>query len=236
MSRVDIAFPDVDETVMATARFVDTVSALSDEELRAPSALPGWTRAHVVTHVARNADALTNLLRGAQALEVRAMYPSQEDRDAAIDAGARRSAEELLTDVVAACGRWQQAANELPAAGLEAEGTSRPEGPPFPVRRVGTMRRTEVEVHHADLGAGYAAADWPADFVAALMKRRRRELAEAGIALRWEATDTGESWDTGEGPEVTGSAADLVWWLIGRGTGEALTCSDGRLPELGRWA
>ena len=233
---MDTDFPHLDETVVATAALIDTVSRLSDEALRGPSVLPGWSRAHVVTHVARNADALSNLLHGAEAGEVRAMYPSQEARDADIEAGAGRGAQELLADLVAACGRWEQAANGLHSRNLEAPVRSRPGNEPFPARRVGMMRRTEVEVHHADLDAGYTAADWPADFVRALFKRRRRELEERGVALRWRATDTGDSWETGEGPEVTGTAADLVWWLLGRGTGEALTCSTGQLPELGRWA
>jgi maleylpyruvate isomerase len=164
------------------------------------------------------------------------MYPSQERRDAEIEACAGRSAHELLDDVVAASGRWHQAANGLHVASLDNPMTRLPDGPVQPVRRVGMMRRTEVEVHHADLGAGYSAADWPADFVSALMKRRHRELREAGPALRWRATDTDEAWDAGDGPEVTGTAADIVWWLLGRGNGETLTSSGGRLPELGRWA
>ena len=233
---MDSDLPNLGETVVATARFLESVGRLSDDDVRAPSLLPGWSRAHVVTHVARNADALDAVLRAAQAGRVGSMYSSQEQRDADVEAGAGRSARELHDDAVAACGRWHQAANELHTANLDNVMTRLPDGPTQPVRRVGTMRRTEVEVHHADLGVGYTAEDWPADFVAALMKRRHRELTEAGPAFTWRATDTGESWTTGEGPEVSGTAAALVWWLLGRGTGEALTCSDGRLPELGRWA
>ncbi len=91
-------------------------------------------------------------------------------------------------------------------------------------------------MHHADLRAGYSAGDWPSDFVSMLMARRRKELERDGFALRWRATDTKDSWATGEGPEVTGKAADLLWWLLGRGSGDGLTCSDGELPELERWA
>jgi maleylpyruvate isomerase len=98
------------------------------------------------------------------------------------------------------------------------------------------MRRTEVEVHHADLGLDYTADDWPPDFVAGLMERRRQELAAAGTAFSWFVTDTGERWSTGEGPQVTGRAADLVWWLIGRGSGERLRSTHGTLPHLGTWA
>lgn len=233
---MDTDFPNLDETVVATARLLDSVGRLDDDGVREPSLLPGWTRGHVITHLARNADALSNILHAAQAGEVGSMYPSQEQRDSDIEAGAGRSALELHDDVVAACGRWDQAANGLHSANLDNPMARVPDGPTQPVRRVGMMRRTEVEVHHADLDVGYTAADWPADFVSALMKRRHRELSDAGVGLRWRSTDTGESWQTGDGPEVTGTAADIVWWLLGRGTGETLTSSEDRLPELGRWA
>jgi maleylpyruvate isomerase len=236
MSAMDTDFPNLDETVVATARLLGAVSELGDEDVHAPSLLPGWTRAHVITHLARNADALSNLLHGAQRGEVGTMYDSQERRDADIEAGSKRSAAELRADLVAACGRWVQAANELHAGNLDNPGARVPGGEQFPVRRVGMMRRTEVEVHHADLGAGYTAADWPADFVSALFKRRQRELKADGIGLSWRSTDTGERWSSGEGPEVSGPAGELVWWLLGRGSGASLACSGGELPVLGRWA
>ena len=229
-------FPHLDETVVATARYLEALTGLADEELRRPSLLPGWTRAHVVAHVSRNADALTNVLHGAQAGEVRWMYESQEQRDAEVEAGAAWSAERLREDAIASAGRWQQAANELPVGNLEAPACRLPGSEHWPVRRVGVMRRTEVEVHHADLGIGYTAQDWPADFVAHLLKRRRRELETEGRALRLELADA-EPVPTGTGgPTVSGAAADVVWWLLGRGTGERLACSEPTLPEIGRWA
>ena len=233
---MDTDFPHLDETVVATARYLGALTELGDDDVRAPSLLPGWTRGHVITHVARNADALANVLHGAELGEVRAQYPSDEERDAAIEAGAGRSAAELREDSVAAAGRWRQAAEQLHASHLDNLCERTPGGKSYPARRVPLARRTEVEVHHADLGIGYTAGDWPEDLVEALFKRRHRELAAARVGFTWTATDTGSTWTTGEGPEVTGSAADVVWWLLGRGTGAGLACSDGQLPELGRWA
>jgi maleylpyruvate isomerase len=221
---------------VATARYLEALTELSDEDFRQPSLLPGWTRAHVVAHVARNADALANVLHGAQAGEVRAQYPSVQARNDEIEEGARRSAAELVADSVAAAGRWHQAAEELHTSNLDNLCERTPGGRSYPARRVPLARRTEVEVHHADLGIGYTAADWPPDFVEALFKRRHRELTAGGVGLTWRATDTGASWTTADGPEVTGTAADVVWWLLGRGDGSGLECSDGHLPELGKWA
>jgi maleylpyruvate isomerase len=229
------ALPHLDDTVVATARFLGTISDLTDDDVRAPSLLPGWSRGHVITHVARNADALTRVLHGAQFEEPHAMYDSAEQRDADIEAGAGRTAAELKSDAVAACGRWVQAANEVHRSHLDSPGCRLPGGETWPAYRVGAMRWTEVEVHHADLGLAYTASDWPPSFVDHLMKRRHRELADDEVAVRWTATDTGASWSTGDGPEVTGPASAIVWWLLGRGTGEGLACSEGRLPDLGRW-
>src|SRR5690349_5227711 len=174
------ALPHLDDTVVATARFLGTISDLTDDDVRAPSLLPGWSRGHVITHVARNADALSRVLHGAQVGEQVPMYDSEDRRDADIEAGSGRSAAALRTDAVAACGRWVQAANELHRSHLDSPGCRLPGGEPWPAYRVGAMRWTEVEVHHADLGLGYTAADWPPAFVEHLMKRRHRELSGDG--------------------------------------------------------
>ena len=230
--------PGLDHVVESTAALIDTVSRLSDADVQEPSLLPVWTRAHVITHLARNADALRNVLHGAEIGEVRAMYVSDEERDAAIEVGAGGSAAELLEDLSAACHRWDHAANEVHAAHLDGIGkrVDEGEGPTFPVRRVGMLRLTEVEVHHADLGCGYTAADFSPTLTTYLLDRRRKELGRDGVALRVAPSD-GESWATGDGgPEVSGRTADLLWWLLGRGDGAGVTSSEGQLPDLGKWA
>ncbi|HET7736242.1 MAG TPA: maleylpyruvate isomerase family mycothiol-dependent enzyme [Nocardioidaceae bacterium] len=229
--------PQLHETILATTRYLEALTSLSDDDCRQPSALPGWTRAHVVTHLARNADALVNLLHWGQTGVESPMYASQEQRDQDIDSGASRGVEELRADSVASCGRFLQAANELHTSRFDAEVSRLPGSPPFPVTRVGGMRRTEVEVHHADLLIGYTAYDWPEDFTRHLLQRRQRELGEKGLAMVWRLTDTGESIHVLDGgPEVSAHSADLVWWLLGRGNGDGLVTSGPGLPELGRWA
>ena len=47
-------------------RFLGTAQALADDDLYQASALPGWTRAHVLTHLAQAADSRTGLLRAAR--------------------------------------------------------------------------------------------------------------------------------------------------------------------------
>jgi maleylpyruvate isomerase len=227
--------PHLDETLVATTRYLSGLTAWEESDARAPSVLPGWSRAHVVGHLARNADGLANLLVAGRTGEQLTMYGSQEQRDADIERTAGLPWPELLDDANRSARRWAAAAEALPADCLDAPVRRTPDAAPFPVRRVGRLRRTEVEVHHADLGAGYTARDWPADFFDALVERRHRELREAGVGVTVVADDRDWRWETGPGPTVRGAAADLLWWLLGRGTGEGLVCSDGRLPDLGGW-
>jgi maleylpyruvate isomerase len=74
---------------------------LDDGTARGPSLLPGWSRGHVLSHIARNADSVTRGLSGAMAGQSVARYagpPGTRDRE--IDEGAPRSAAELVADVV----------------------------------------------------------------------------------------------------------------------------------------
>src|SRR5487761_801865 len=45
-----------DQVDVATQRLLDDARTLSEADLRAASLLPGWTRAHVLAHVAAFAD------------------------------------------------------------------------------------------------------------------------------------------------------------------------------------
>ena len=57
--------------------FGTALGRLVPEDFAGPSLLPGWTRAHVLAHVAGNADALVNLLTWARTGEETPMYASQ---------------------------------------------------------------------------------------------------------------------------------------------------------------
>src|SRR5580692_11628276 len=84
---------------VASARALATAAGISDEQAREPSSLPGWSRGHLLTHLARNADGLRNLLIWARTGVVTPQYPSVEARDEEIEAGAGRPARELAADV-----------------------------------------------------------------------------------------------------------------------------------------
>ena len=109
---------------------------------------------------------------------------------------------------------------------------------PESVATVPATRRREVEIHQADLDAGYGPADWPADFTLELLDLVVTDHADSPDtpAFTVRPTDGVQTWSLGaDHPVVEGTAGDLAWWLLGRGTGEGLACETGDLPRLGLW-
>ena len=232
-----LAIPNLVEMVIATTRYLGALSDLTDEDMRAPSLLAGWTRGHVVTHLARNADAFCNLLHWAESGQEHYMYESQDRRDADIEDGAGRSAHDLRVDASASAGRFVQAINELDVRHEDRQVSRSPGAATFPAREIASLRLVEVEVHHADLGIGYSPADWSPEFCNLLLTQVADDRAD-GPAMVLEATDTGGLWKygvQGQGPTIQGRACDLAWWVLGRGDGAGLTSDSNVLPALGKW-
>ena len=107
-----------------TDRLLATADALTDAQVAAPSRLPGWTRGHVLTHLARNADGFRNLLSWAATGNETPMYPSEEARARGVEEGAARSAAEIAADLHKSAAALAAAAQDLPGPGV-----GRPGGP-----------------------------------------------------------------------------------------------------------
>ena len=203
---------DLADLIEATSRFTLRVDGLTDTDLGEPSLLPGWTRAHVVGHVARNAEGMVNLVAWALTGEATPMYPSMAAREAAIEEAASLPRHDLRAQLDAANAAFAVAARRLGEADDEALGRlvvfgAPPPGtvPDVPAWALGFARLREVEIHHLDLGAGLRPDDWPPSFVA-----RMQPFLDA----------------RGTVPAVVGSPADVVAWRLGRGAG-----LDVRLPD-----
>lgn len=232
----------IDDLDSGVARLAATLSALDDAGLRAPSALPGWSRAHVATHIARNADSLCNLLEWARTGAEIPQYPSVERRNADIEAGAGRGRDALVEDVRASAARFAELARALPEDAWDVRVRAMA-GYEHPAWYTILRRWHEVEAHHADLAAGYGPADWPDRYVdwalrstladmAALPAGQLRGLAGHRIVV----TDLGEEAVLGEatGEEASGTARALLGWLSGRSDGAGVTAR-GALPEPPPW-
>src|SRR3954449_10804913 len=143
----------------ATGRMLALVDRTSD--LSVPSLLPGWSRAHVVAHLAGNARSHAHMLRGTLTGTINDQYPGgDEQRAADIEELAARP-----TDAVAAVHESAEELDRLWDA-ADWDGLVRTlHGGPQPARGLAWGRWREVNVHAVDLDAGYRPADWPADFV-----------------------------------------------------------------------
>jgi maleylpyruvate isomerase len=236
----------------ATGRLLADVGALTDDQVSDRSLLPGWSRGHVLTHIARNADGLRNLLAWARTgIETR-QYPSRQAREADIAAGAGRTAAELAADLEESAARFASDAASMPESAWATE-VQDMLGAAHPAWFVLFRRLTEIEVHHVDAGLGYRPADWPQPFVTDLLERVLGDFAvRADVAsCVLKGTDTGRSLRTGPEPEadeavmiVSGPERDLLAWLIGRAAGTGLSVTgaghpdaddDDRPPRLPAW-
>ena len=223
----------LEESSNALTRTVDT---FGPDDYAAPSLLPDWTRAHVIAHLALAGLALAGVVDGLVHGRTVAMYESDEQRAADIEELARSAPSVLRERHLQAVTAFAEAVERMDDDHWSGEIHRLPGGPVWPIVTVVPTRRREVEVHHADLGATYTHADWPADFVVELLDSLIVDHAESGpFVVR--ATDLGRDWTVGEGAGVTvmGSGADLGWWLTGRGRGEGLSTDAGSLPQLGPW-
>jgi maleylpyruvate isomerase len=222
----------------ATDRLLASASALSDEQVGEPSLLPGWSRGHVLTHIARNADGLANLLTWAQTGVETPQYASLGDREAQIEAGAGRSADELTADISRSASEFTARARELAdEAWLTEVRASR--GPAHPAWFTLHRRLFEVEIHHADLAAGYQPADWPDWFVAGELYRIASDLAVTPATPTAVLNDasSGRQYflrpDVTADLEISGPGHALLAWLLGRDGGTVLSADPaGPLPDI----
>ena len=86
---------DPTDLAAATRRLIRTADGLADADYGAPTECTGWTRAHVLAHLALNAEGLAGALRGIVEGRPTPMYASQERRDRASDAGTMRRSHEV---------------------------------------------------------------------------------------------------------------------------------------------
>lgn len=226
----------MEAVAVATTELLATVDTLDEAALAGASALPGWTRGHVLAHISRNADSLVNLLLWAHTGVETPQYANTALRDADIEAGAPRPLPEQRADLVESAQRMIGMARVLTAEQWRAEVRTR-QGRPLPAERIPWMRLQELLIHHVDLQAGYTPARWPADFVAELLTEVAADLGSRPQMRAFEiaATDTGFGAVVGTGTaerKVAAPAASLLAWLLGRGADETLPAE---LPDLPAW-
>jgi maleylpyruvate isomerase len=223
-----------------TELIISGAAYLPDAAFGEPSALPGWTRAHVLGHLARNAEALARLVRWAATGEVTPMYPDAASRAAGIEASARQSPARLrndLTDTATALDAALVALDE-PAWRSRVRSAL---GRELPALEIPWMRIREVWLHAIDLGVGLGFAVVPPDLVDLLLDDATAVVGAKPDCppLRLHPTDRAadRTWTLGgaDAPRtVVAAAADLLAWVTGRTPESPPHAADG-LPALPPW-
>ncbi|WP_328442548.1 maleylpyruvate isomerase family mycothiol-dependent enzyme [Amycolatopsis sp. NBC_00438] len=182
------------------------LDSLTDAEVRAATALPGWTRGHVLAHVTDAGRALADLVEHAVRGVLIPLYdPATHDRDGIIEATAGRTADE------------HRSALREHSRRLEAAWSRVTDWDQAVDYRDGKLSSTvfarwrEVWIHAVDVEAA-TPADWPGGFCEHAVDFLKERLPSDAI--------------------VTGPPRALAAWLSGRSDGDGLT---GDLPELGPW-
>ena len=219
---------DLESVRDATERLLTAVAKLDNASVTQPSRLPGWSRGHVLAHLARNADALVNVLQG------RPMYADATVRDADIERDAPRPLDVQLADLRDSAARFQDA-GAVPADWSRT--VELRNGVTDAAARVPFRRWIEVELHHVDLGIGYELEDLPEEFVVREIDFLAERFGGHNDVPPTRLTDGTRAWRTGREADsaevtVTGSGADLLGWLAGRRDGSPLTVHGGPLPVL----
>ncbi|MGA6166690.1 maleylpyruvate isomerase family mycothiol-dependent enzyme [Amycolatopsis magusensis] len=207
-------------------RLAKRLVELTDDEARGPSALPGWSRGHVLTHLENLGRAFRRQAEYALAGKTIEVYDGgRPGRDAGIEAGAGRSAAELREGVLDSIHGLEESWAQVPEDGWQR-----------PVRyREGPLLGTvfcwwrEVEIHFTDADLGYRTDDWSPEFCAHVLEFLAPRAPE-GVRLVLRPVDDPREWAWGSGPEAgaRGRLTDLTAWMAGRR-------EDGSLPALGPW-
>jgi maleylpyruvate isomerase len=202
-----------------------------------PSGLPGWSRAQLVAHLAGNAYGIINLCDWAASGVEAPMYPSPADRASEIERRAALPWLDLVQDVHAGA----EALTGRLATLIEPIGARRVRlgsGAPIAATDLAAIRIREVEIHRIDLAAEYQPVDWAEPFTI----RTFGQLAPFFLSKRevpaqmLRSVDSGRCWEVGaSGPDLLGTEADLLAWLLGRPHGPLRTSDDSPLPVAPAW-
>jgi maleylpyruvate isomerase len=211
---------------------------ISDDELSAPSALPGWTRRHLLSHVGHNARAVRNLAQWAATGQTIPMYATPTARGNEIAAGAswepKRLRSFIETEQSALAAALQQLDNEQLATEVVTA-----QGRHVPAAVLPWLRTRELWIHAVDLDQGADFSDFPQPLLDELIVdvlRWRRDVRGERVSVRPTDRALSPAIDEQTLPtSIEGGAADLARWLTGRAGVNIQTSNHSALPTLSAW-
>jgi maleylpyruvate isomerase len=199
-----------------TQLFAKHLAELKNVELDAPSLLSGWSRKHLVAHIASNAGALCRLLDWARTGIETPMYASPEARRQDIDHLAALGATDLRNLFDCSRDRLDDQWRTLPEHAWDAL-IRTAQGRVVPTAETVWMRTREVWLHAVDLGSGARFTDIPEVVLSSLLD---------DVVLLWRNRSVGGELVL----EVDGAPTRSI------GTDAVTRCVRGTLPEVTEWA
>lgn len=211
----------------ATSALLHDTIRLDEDDWRAATLLPGWTRAHVATHIARNADALRVLISASMTGDPAPLYSSANAKFNDIENGVDRSGLELQVDLDTSAGELARLCERVSDWVVPV----RLPGGEFPVSVLSIIRLQELTLHHIDLHMGFTWTDveivparWLLQWLVLLM---RDDPSLPAVDLTSDAGVTASLGGLGERRHVSGPDAALWAWLAGRTAGEGVLDAEG---------
>jgi maleylpyruvate isomerase len=215
----------------ATQQLLGHTIALTEDAWHQSTCLPGWTRAHIATHLARNAEYFDSIIRAAQVGDPQPALVDVSTRRNFLEIGAERHALELQIDLDATAGALQNTIDAItdwtPEVSLDNADLA--------LTAVPLARLHEVNVHHLDLNCGLTVDDIPADAAEWLLRWVLFRLRDTALPTIQVTSNTvqAEIGSSATTLQVSGSNASLWAWLSGRADADAVTgASEVRLPLL----
>jgi maleylpyruvate isomerase len=142
----------------------ESIAGMTEAEARGDSLLPGWSRGHVLSHIARNADGQRHMVEGVLRDEVVEQYPGGDaQRVEEIEAGAHRPVADLLGDVHESQRALVDAWSHVPDGAWDRLTHAR--AGIRPVRDGARSRWREILVHLVDLDVGVTPGALPSAYV-----------------------------------------------------------------------
>jgi maleylpyruvate isomerase len=222
---------DLNRLTRETGMLLATVDSLTDDEFAAPSKCEGWTRAHVVAHLALGADAMGNMITWATTGVETPPYVSWDARNADIENLAKKSPAEIKAALHTAVKSFADKAATL-KDGLNVETVQTPGGADIIPYAIPALRISEVIVHHADLDTVWeleeADIDALEDTLEILVERVSAKEGFPGVTID---TDEREHYVIGDGATSIKGGRDAVIGWLARGETNGLRYA-GDLPAL----
>ncbi|GAB3845654.1 maleylpyruvate isomerase family mycothiol-dependent enzyme [Micromonospora andamanensis] len=223
----------LDEISTAHAGIRAAAEQMTEADARLADHLPGWTRGHILIHLADLSRAFARQARYALKGETIEVYDGgRETRNRSIEANHGRPVEWLREQLDEGLTALEQAWDGLDEDDWQRACAYR-NGP-----LLGTQLAwwRETELHHVDLGTGYRSEQWSKALSAHVVDFLQPRLPK-DRTVRVVSQDTDDSWESGDGAEVTvrGDIRTLAAWISGRPSTATPTVEDAVAPELGAW-